>query len=129
MFRAGIYGLAVQLDGLLKVVLLEEHVPFQLDLKSGLKGGVCHPQSRKRQKVSSAIPIKLGVLPWSGRCAAGPQAHSLLTADLTWVSANSAAAHAPPVHNILTRPRKLANLRSVYMSTGSLTEGCEIFQP
>ena len=92
VFRAGIYGLAVQLDGLLKVVLLEEHIPFQLDLKRGLKGRVCHPQFRKRKEVSSAIKIKLGVLPWSGRCAADPQAHSLLTADLTWVSANSAAA-------------------------------------
>ena len=132
VFRAGIYGLAVQLDGLLKVVLLEEHVPFQLDLKRGLKGGVCHPQSRKRKVVSSATRTQLGVLPRSGRCAAGSHSGSLPPhswLDLGLRQLCRCSAHASPVHNILPRPRKLANLRSLFMSTGSLTEGCEIFQP
>ena len=42
MFGTHFYGLCVELDGVLELVLLEQLVPFQLDVEGGLQIG--HPE-------------------------------------------------------------------------------------
>ena len=44
MFGTHFYGLCVELDGVLELVLLEQLVPFQLDVEGGLQIG--HPEVR-----------------------------------------------------------------------------------